>query len=308
MPEWQPLNMSMVPGVTPALNAVGEGADKLSDFLDGLADILGTLADMVSAMADATQAAMQALIAAIQELINQIHNLLQTGVYFYLDKGPLFTGETPDGLSGFLSRWKASFDDLGDGDRPQLVGSASISAMLFVVGADDLPEFTRLLGLLAALFGLPALSWETDEYDLDIPTRIENGMSTPPDWESLRLGEVCPPFAQLAEQLTQALGMLSVTDDYAGMLNALSETIEQKSTLLSSIAGEIRALVTDITTLIESAGLYVLRIDGNGVTDLQEKAETAMDAPSWTGEAWVVGTCLLAATADFGPVAELFGG
>ena len=308
MSEWRPFNLAMIPGVSPALDAVGQAAGTLSGLLDALAGLLETLAQLVSFMADAMHAAIQELIAIIQELINQIYNLLQTGIYFYLDKGPFFTGGNPDGLHGFLSRWKASFDDIGDSNRPQFEENAQMSAMLFVVGANDLPDLYRLLKLLAMLFGIPSLDWEEDEYGFDVPTRIENGMSTPPDWESVRLGGICPPFARLAEILTQAMGMLTVTDDYANMLDALAEIISEKAALLSAIADEIQAVVDSITALIESSGLYILQIDGNGVADLITKTEAATDVPPWNLESWVAGTCLLGATADFGPVVELLGG
>jgi hypothetical protein len=308
MPEWRPFNLAMIPGVPPVLDAVGTAAGTLSGLLDTLAGLLETLAQLVSFMADAMHAAIQALIAIIQELINQIVNLLQTGIYFYLDKGAFFTGSNPDGLHGFLSRWRASFEDQGDSNRPQFEENAQMSAMLFVVGANDLPDLYRLLRLLAMLFGMPSLDWDEDEYGFDIPTRIENSMGTPPDWESVRLGEVCPPFARLAEILMQAMGMLSVTDDYANMLDALAEIISEKAALLAAIADEIQSLVDAITALIESAGLYVLQIDGSGVDDLIAQAETAADVPPWNLESWVAGTCLLAATADFGPVVELLGG
>ena len=180
--------------------------------------------------------------------------------------------------------------------------------MFFVVGANDLPDFYRLLQLLSMLFGIPSFDWEEDEYCVDVPTLIENGMSTPPDWESLRFGEVCPPFARLAEILTQTVGMLSVTNDYANMLDSLATIIAEKAALLAAIADEIQSIVDAITTLIESSGLYVLQIDGSGIDDLEAKADFATDVPPWNLESWVAGTCLLAATADFGPVVELLGG
>ena len=118
MSDWKPFNLAMIPGVPETLDAVNQAAGTLSGLLDALSALLETLADLISFMADAMHAAIAALIAIIQELIDQIYNLLQTGIYFYLDKGPFFTGGNPDGLHGFLSRWKASFDDIGDKHRP----------------------------------------------------------------------------------------------------------------------------------------------------------------------------------------------
>jgi len=209
MPSWRPFTLNMIPGVPQALDAVGQATSTLTGLLDTLAGLLETLAQLIQFLADAMQAAIAALCAMIQEIIDQIFNLLNTGIYFYLDKGPFFTGAQPDGLEGFLSRWRASFDDLGDHFRPQFAGNASLSAMLFLVGANDLPSLQRLLALLGLLFGRPDLNWEEEFTTFDVPTLIESGMSTPPDWVSVRLGEVIPPFQRLGEILMQAMGMLS---------------------------------------------------------------------------------------------------
>jgi len=98
MPSWRPFTLNMIPGVPQALDAVGQATSTLTGLLDTLAGLLETLAQLAQFMADAMQAAMAALCALIQEIIDQIFNLLNTGIYFYLDKGPFFTGAQPDGL------------------------------------------------------------------------------------------------------------------------------------------------------------------------------------------------------------------
>jgi len=306
--SWQPFTLNMIPGVPQALDAVGQAASTLTGLLDALAGLLETLAQLAQFMADAMQAAMAALCALIQEIIDQIFNLLNTGIYFYLDKGPFFTGAQPDGLEGFISRWRASFDDLGDAHRPQFEGNASISAMLFLVGANDLPSLQRLLALLGLLFGRPDLSWTEEVTGFDVPSLIEAGMSTPPDWQTVRLGEVIPPFQRLGEILMQAMGMLKVGDGYAGLLEKLAQVIAEKAAVLAAISDEIQSLVDAITALIESAGLYVLQVDGGGIANLIENVGAAENIPPWNVESYVAGVCLLAGTADFGPVIELLGG
>jgi len=308
MPSWQPFTLNMIPGVPQALDAVGQATSTLTGLLDTLAGLLETLAQLIQFLADAMQAAIAALCALIQEIIDQIFNLLNTGIYFYLDKGPFFTGAQPDGLEGFLARWRASFDDLGDHFRPQFAGNASLSAMLFLVGANDLPSLQRLLALLGLLFGRPDLNWEEEFTTFDVPALIESGMSTPPDWISVRLGEVIPPFQRLGEILMQAMGMLKVGDGYSGLLTQLAQVIAEKAAILAAIADEIQVLVDAITALIESAGLYVLQVDGGGIADLIENVGAAENIPPWNYESYVAGVCLLAGTADFGPVVELLGG
>jgi len=305
---WKPFTLAMIPGATDAMGAVRDAAGPLSELLTTLSDLLSTLSDIVQFVKDAMQAQLLALIALIQAIIDQIFNLLNTGVYFYLDQGPLFTGGQPDGLEGFLSRWRASFDDLGDHHRPQFAGNAALSSMLFLVGANDLPSLQKLLDLLGKLFGIPSLTWEETIYTFDVPALIESGMSTPPDWNSVRLGEVIPPFQRLGELLMQAIGMLKVTDSFSGLLEQLANVIQEKADTLAAINDEIQALVDAIEALIESSGLYVLYVDGDGVAGLIEKTTMAHDVPPWNYESYVAGVCLLAGTADFGPVVELLGG
>jgi hypothetical protein len=299
--SWQPFTLNMIPGVPQALDAVGQAASTLTGLLDALAGLLEMLAQLAQFMADAMQAAMAAICALIQEIIDQIFNLLNTGISFYLDKGPFFMGGQPDGLEGFLSRWRASFDDLGDAHRPQFAGNANVSAMLFLVGANDLPSLQRLLALLGLLFGRPDLVLDGDFYSADLPSLVEAGMST-------RLGEVIPPFQRLGEILMQAMGMLKVGDGYAGLLSKLAQVIAEKAAVLAAISDEIQSLVDAITALIESAGLYVLHADGGSLPNLIANVGAAENVPPWNYESYVAGVCLLAGTAEFGPVVELLGG
>jgi hypothetical protein len=305
--SWTPFNLAMIPGVPEALDAVGQAANALTTALGMLAGLLDVLAGLLQFITDAIAASIQALIEVIEAVANAIYDLLNTGIYFYLDKGPLFSGAAPDGLPGLLGRWAASFDDLGDAARPQFSPDASISCLVFAVGANNLPDFGRLLDLLAALFGIPALKYEDVNYDINLPERIEAGMSTPPDWESVRLGEVIPPFKQLGDILMRAIGMIKISDTYGPMLGALAEIIRQKAAALEAIAAEIQAIVDAITALIESAGLYILHVEAEGTANLISAAHNASDTPPWNLDAYTACVCLLGGTADFGPVVELLG-
>ncbi len=306
--SWQPFTLSMIPGVPEALQAVDQASSTLTGLLDALAEVLTALSNLALLLADTMQATINALCLILQEIIDQLFNLLNSNLAFYLDKGPLVSGARPDGLSGFLSRWRASFDDLGDKHRPQFAGNASISAMLFLVGAKDLPSLQRLLSLLGTLFGRADLSWEEEMTSFDLPARIEAGMSTPPDWQAARLGEVIPPLETLGEILLKAIGMLSVPDGYAGMIQELAEVVSSKALALQALSEEIDALVADINALMESSGLYVLPLQGQGLPELIAQAQSAMNPPAWDAQSYVAGVCLLAGTADFSAVASLFGG
>ncbi len=306
MSSWQPFTLAMIPGMDSALDAVGQGAGMLSGLLDTLAGILKTIAQIAQFMADVVQASIAALKALIQAAIYAIYDLLNSGLYFYLDQGAPFYAAQPDGVGGFLTRWEESFQDEGDGSRPVYDRAQPVSAMLFLVGANSLPDFKNLLDLLGTLFGAPF--WmPTNPVDSPfmIPEAIEKSMGTPPDWKGTTLGEAVPPFARLGEILTKALSMIDISDSVSGVLEELARVIELKASVLEALADEIDAIVAMIEALMQS-GLYVLQVDGEGITELVAKAKET-PKPPLEQDSYVAGVCLLGATADFGPVTELLG-
>jgi len=309
MGSWQEYNFPMVPGIPEAMDAAGEAAGTLSGLLDVLAGLLDTLSSLVSMMSDPVSAVLSALLTVLQELADQIGGLLDAGIYFYVDKGPYFVGGQPDGIGGFLSRWQASFQDLGDSQRPQFDEGQPVSAMLFVVGATEPADLVNPLRSLGTLFGIPALQLSEEVQGAeDLPAAIEQALSTPPDWQSARAGDVLPPIADLTEALDQVLGMLEVPSAYGAMLESLVQVISDKAAALGTIADDLQALVDQLEALVEAQGLYVLHVEGDGVAGLIENMNNADSPPDLPVEAWVAGVCLLGSTAGFGPVAELLGG
>ena len=313
MSEWKPFTLPMIPGVPEAMDAAGTAAGILAGVLDVLAGLLETLAGLVSMASDPLNAALSALIALIQELVDVITGLLNSGIFFYLDKGPFFVAGQPDGLDGFITRWEASFDDLGDRHRPQFEGGIgigdTISAMFFLVGGDNITALRPALGSLGKLFNVPALELEeTEEPILDYPASVEQGLSTPPDWASVTLGDVLPPFEKLGQMLQRVVGMLAVGESYGKMLEDLAQLISAKAAALGEIADEIQAVVDDINALIAAEGLYVLHVEAETIPALVQAVRDAEEPPPWSSEAYVSGVCLLGATSGFGPVVELLGG
>jgi hypothetical protein len=313
MSEWKPFTLPMIPGVPEAMDAAGTAAGTLAGVLDVLAGLLETLAALVSMATDPLNAALSALIALIQELVDSLVSLLNSGIYFYLDKGPYFVAGQPDGLEGFLTRWEASFDDVGDRYRPQFEGGIgigdTISAMFFLVGGDDIGELRPALSALGKLFNVPALELvETEEPILDYPASIEQGLSTPPDWSSVTLGDVLPPIEKLGQMLQRVVGMLAVGESYGKMLEDLAQLISDKAAALGLVADEIQAVVDDINSLIAAEGLYVLHVEADSIPELGQAVRDAEQPPPWSPEAYVAGVCLLGGTSGFGPVVELLGG
>ena len=314
MSEWKPYTLPMIPGVPEAMDAAGTAAGILSGVLDALAGLLETLAGLVGMVSDPLNAAIGALIQLIQELVDTILGLLNSGLFFYLDKGPFFVAGRPDGLEGFLTRWEASFDDVGDRHRPQFeeggIGIADpISAMFFLVGGDDITALRPALGSLGKLFNVPALELEeSEEPILDYPASVEQGLSTPPDWASVTLGDVLPPFEKLGQALQRVVGMLAVGESYGKMLEDLAQVISDKAAALGLVADEIQAVVDELNALIAAEGLYVLHVEAESISALVQAVKDADEPPPWSSEAYVSGVCLLGATSGFGPVIELLGG
>jgi len=312
MSQWKPFTLPMIPGVPEAMDAVGTAAGILSGALDAMAGLLETLSGLVGAASDPLNAALAALIQLIQELVDTITGLLNSGVYFYVDKGPYFAGGRPDGLEGFLSRWEGSFDDVGDQNRPQFDGGigfgGSTSAMFFVVGGDDIEQLRPAMTALGKLFNVPALQLEeTEEPILDYPASVEQGLSTPPDWRSVKLADVIPPFEKLGQTLQRVIGMISVGESYCKMLEDLAQVISDKAAALGQLGDEIQAVVDDIDALSAADGLYVLHVEAAGLPALVQAIRDASDTPPWGDEAYVAGVCLLGDTVAFGPVVELLG-
>jgi len=142
----------------------------------------------------------------------------------------------------------------------------------------------------------------------DLPAAIEETLPAPPDWQSVKAGDVLPPIAGLTEMLNQVVGMLKVPASYGAMLESLAQVISDKAAALGTIGDDIQAVVDQLEALVEAQGLYVLQAEGDGVSDLIEKVKNAGSPPDLGDEAWVAGVCLLGATGEFGPVLELLGG
>jgi hypothetical protein len=312
MSAWKPFTLPMIPGVPQALEAAQQAAGILGSLLDVLSGLMEVLAQLAGMIVDPLNDAVGALIQLIQELVDLIVAVLASGIYLYVDKGPLFVGGRPDGLDGFLDRFEASFDDPGDADRPQFGGGigigASVSALLFVVGGEDPSQVIGPLRSIGKLFGIPALEIEQEEHILDYPTAVEQGLSTPPDWRTVKLGRALPPFEKLGRTLQRVVDILAVGESYGKVLQDLAAAVSAKAAALQNVGDEIQGTLDEIQALIEAQGLYVLHIEADSTPALVEAVRSAADAPPWGDEAYVAGVCLLGGTAQFGPVVALLGG
>ena len=92
------------------------------------------------------------------------------------------------------------------------------------------------------------------------------------------------------------------------MLSELAALIQDKAFALQDLSDNIQQAADDLQSIIDATGLYHVVLSGESIDDLLSQLESASDAPEWNAETWVAGVCLLAATADFGPVLALLGG
>ncbi len=308
MSDWKVFTLAEIPGVSEAADTIDSGASALTSGLDVAAGLVRALSALVQLLADAEELVVNTLVAIMQGILNALYDLLQSGVYFYMDEGPLFFGGNPDGLLGWTTRFEASFNDLGDAARPQFSDDSAVSAVMILVGANDLPTFKNLLALLAQLLDMPKLDLSERKLSVIYPEEIAQGMSTPPDWRSQKLGDTIPPLAGLLEKLTQAIEMIRINDGFSSMLSELADAIELKADTLAALADEIREIVDAILALIESSGIYILSSSStDGIPGLIKAVKDSGEQPEWNMESWVAGCCLLGGSADIGPVMELFG-
>ena len=305
MSNWKAFSLNQVPPIPTAAQAARDAGSVAADVFDAAATGLDALSAALLLLSDRVD-----LSAAMQTLVNQLYDLFGSGVYMYFDEGPVFNKLDPDGLSGMKARFTASFDDTGDGERPQFSGDAEVSALLIAIGANELPDLANLLDMLLALFGLPQIdpNYPPGGLDIDWPTRTESGMSTPPDWTSGTLADVVPLYGRLLDLLKRLAGMLNSGSTYSDIVDQLAAACHNKAIALRDFADELEAVINALAALATS-GAYVVNLQSSsGVAGLIEQLQAAENPPPWGADAYVSGVCLLGGTADFGPVVELMGG
>ena len=306
--RWKPYTLPDVPGVDTAITTATEAIGVVGDLLDALQNALEAIGVLALAMTDPMDAAMKAAIDGMQDIVDGLVAALETGVYSYVDKGPVFNGLPPDGLPGFLDRFEESLGDTGDHDRPVFAGSSAVSLLLFVVGSEDLEAFIPRLNTLGTLFAVPTLRTAVEENLLNFPEWNEGQVSFPPDWSQVPLVRRCPPLVGLARALQKTVGLLSVGKSYTTMLDDLAYAILGKALALQNTLDEIDKVVVELEALIEAEGLDILSVQAEGMDQAMEFIRSAENVPIWTDEAYVAGICLLGGTADFAPIWTLLGG
>ena len=308
-PSWGAFTIAEIPGLDNLATGIGIATDTLSGILSTAKTGLQIASPFAAMLQDPVGAAVNAAVNAIGTTIHLIIDSLNTGVYFYADGGPFMTGAKGDGLDGWLSRWETSFKDPGDKEKPVFSEDADVSAVLLVVGANDLPAFEGLLRSLSALASFPYTPFPESPAGLSYADQIESSLPSPPDWKGTKIGDAIPVYGELHGALEILVGALSIGDDIGALINALARTIELKMAGLIALVEKLEGIVQTIRNIAMATGIYGLALRSTtGIPGLITAARTASNTPPWDHEAFVSGACLLAGTANFAPVAELLGG
>ena len=294
---WQQAKFGQIPGIETGIEAARQAVNLTASTIRQAAAILDQVADILKLLP--TSSDYTAAMAAICEWL---YNLFESGCYFFYDATPFLAGTKPDGVDGFLKRWDASFEDRGDAARPQFAGSADLSAIFLLAGAPDLPSFAALWEALKNLWAGPINDpAANNDAELSWPERIEQGMSTPPDWYSGRLGDFVPVYDELVQILSRLLDGMKEKNAWVDQLKFLTAAIEDRAKRLEALAAALQTLMEQLAVFTQSS-LYELRVDASSLDSLRSTVQSAdRSGIKLPAESYVFGVCFLAGGAEIAP-------
>lgn len=250
----------------PVPKALGQIAHAASAVTTPLASVLGATSSLLSAAqtfyTSRTSPYKLLLNSILQQLQNFNNDFFGTGV-FCLVVTP-YTVSKPvryDALgipqltpAQAISAAIASFNDLGDVNRPQFSNSAEVCAFGLLVSAPTLGQFAALINALNALLTVPEFSLLLSRVQaLQAPGK----KSTAPDWQSVRLNS----YPALRDAQKAVNDFISHCKGYvvAGDANIqnLINVIKNKVTRLQNIVKQLQALSNSISN---TTGIYVLNL------------------------------------------------
>ncbi len=343
--RWTRLTLGSIPGVEQFVSVVEPPVQAVSTVLRAISGILDVLSSLLIDITDP----FRALIMAAYEILKSIvDDLLASGAYLYLDAPGLLSnqaalvnlgmpepdlprwlaGDRPpkpvapaDGFTAWAARFRQSFDDAGDDQRPQFSDGAPVEAVFIVGTAPQLPDLARLGSLFTALLDLGAFAKAFDDFAASFPEWPDDpdrarlrSRSVAPDWRAWRLRDIGPdeyPLRQL-EKIPEALKALLVNgDSVVALLKALIAAIQDKVALLQEMVAIIQQVI-DMLKALSATGLHVLPVATNGGVDgLVEAFLSATNRPNTdaegqpTGANAIIGVCLLAGGSEIDPAAVL---
>lgn len=343
-PRWSSMTLGDIPGLAEILQVIASPLQVLAAVLDFLAGLLDVLSALLVDILDP----FRALVLAAYEILRSIvEDLLNSGVHLYADlvgvDEPLLTRPpvgspdpdgawvpggpplvVPPGANGFdawAARFRASFDDPGDVDRPVFSDGAPVEAVFIVGTAPDLQGLGGLLAIFEKLFDVTAFgnAWRTfartfPQKPPDPQRARGRGNPVAPDWKAWKLRDIAPPDYPL-EQLLRVPWLLKAlllnVDGVIGLLKKLAAAVKEKAALLRRLVAILQTVIDAILAL-SATGLHALVVvTDEGVGGLTRAFLTAKNRPNTDEQGrtrnadLVAGVCLLAGTTELVPANAL---
>lgn len=345
--RWSPLTLGQIPGVQQVVSAAKVPVQVIAAVLEFVAGIL----DVVSALLIGLPDPFRALILAAIELIETIlRDLLNTGGYLYFDAPGLLSniatlrdigmpepelpqwlaGDKPleqdrpaDGFAQWAYRFRQSFDDPGDDERPTFSDGAPVEALFVVVTAPQIPDLAAFGPLLSVLFDASAFEKAWDNFASTYPVWPDDpdrarlrGDPVAPDWHAYRLrdiGGADHPLRLLEKIPVWLRNILLNVDGVIDLIRALVAAVKQKIEVLRQIIAIIQQVI-DALAALTSTGLHALfvhtdeGVDGlvKAFLEATNRPNTGPDGKAREANA-VAGVCLLAGTSEIAPLWALLG-
>jgi hypothetical protein len=236
--------------------------DTLKAALDVMRAVIDTASTFVAGFVDTHKALVEALQDAIWSVVQQ---LFETGFYatFHIPPSPIPV-MTP-------AEWTAdvadSLTDVSDTARPILVDPSAFVGVVAVCATtttyqDLIEQFRAMFDMFKKKIAEAAQvgRWPSRED----PWTVIEGVGRAPDWTSIKLGEIVPPIGDLARKVHAFGETLTSAASGGDIYNNFVSLLFQKAETLSGFADSITTLLTDIQSMLDWEGAFVLQIYGQG--------------------------------------------
>lgn len=347
--RWSRLTLGGIPGLAQVVTAAQVPVQVISALLEFVAGILDVVSKLLIGLPDPFRAL---ILAAIELITTIVEDLLNSGAYVYVDAPGLtsniatlrdlgmaepelptwIAGQIPpkpnrpaDGFAQWAYRFRQSFDDPGDLNRPTFSDGAPVEALFIVATAPQLPDLAALGPLLASLFDAKAFGKAWEHFASTFPewpadpdrTRLRStGVS--PDWKAWRLrdlsGDGDYPLRMLEKVPRWLEALLLNVDNVIELIRALVDAVRDKIDVLRQIVAILQGVIDAIAALV-ATGLHCLfvhtdeGVDGlvTAFLEAQNRPNTSAEDGSVQTANAVMGICLLAGTSEIAPIWSLLG-
>lgn len=172
-----------------------------------------------------------------------------------------------------------SFDDKGDGARPQFSDGAAVSAFALLITAKDLGLYISLMEKMAKVWNTKDIKFALKKakekakiwYDKDFDESLteeekkakEKEKNLPPstgaDWQSVRFNQI-KALGDIQQQINNTLATARGYTLYPQGVTSLIDSLSRKLKQLAVTVETFQAVVDDLTNIPELAGVHVLNI------------------------------------------------